>query len=398
MLKSLKRIAYQVEDLEKAKQWYSNILNTQPAFDSPFAVIFIVGDCSLSLAKGKNPLPENTERIDVYWEVDDIDAVFAKFIENGAVSHTPIKAALNIRVAKVIDPFGNIIGLTGPVAEINKRTVEEQPSETAMSVAFCRALAFKEDREEIKGPDYLAESFLKDEAKKILADANSRNWAIQNLVTSPLYGYFISRTAFFDSIFESALKENIPQIVFLGAGYDTRSYRFADKIKETKIFELDIRPTQQYKIEKLKNTGVKISDAVSFVEINFKTDKLEDVLSKAGFNKNKKTLFIWEGVMYYLTEEAIDTVLTFIKNNSANGSYLCFDYMTEKLESVNAAEPFRFWIAKDKIEEFLPERGYKIITHMDSNEMEKKFLTSKDSSLAEKALTRFCFIQAAVSK
>ena len=47
------------------------------------------------------------------------------------------------------------------------------------------------------------------------------------------YEYVIARTKFFDDVFKQALVENFPQIVFLGAGYDTRPYRFKDYIKQT---------------------------------------------------------------------------------------------------------------------------------------------------------------------
>lgn len=54
------------------------------------------------------------------------------------------------------------------------------------------------------------------------------------------YEYFIARTAFFDAAVRRALDENVPQIVLLGAGYDSRAYRFADRIRDTRIFELDV--------------------------------------------------------------------------------------------------------------------------------------------------------------
>ena len=59
----------------------------------------------------------------------------------------------------------------------------------------------------------------------------------------------LARTAFFDNLFIDALNKNIPQIVLLGAGYDTRAYRFADLNNATKIFELDIAPTQNRKMK-----------------------------------------------------------------------------------------------------------------------------------------------------
>ena len=44
-----------------------------------------------------------------------------------------------------------------PETETSKRSVEHQPSETAMATATMRALAAHDEREEIRGFDYLAE-------------------------------------------------------------------------------------------------------------------------------------------------------------------------------------------------------------------------------------------------
>jgi methyltransferase (TIGR00027 family) len=389
MFKSLKRITYKVADVMKAKQWYGEFLDSQPIFETPFSAIFKVGDCTLSLSLGKEPLPENTERCEIYWEVEDIDAAYQRLVESGAQPHTPIKAVLNIRIAKVVDPFGNIIGITGAARDAKERAVEYQPSETAMSVAFCRALAAMEDRMEIKGPDYMAELFLTEEAKKPLKDGVSRSWAIQKLVTAPLYGYVLARTAFFDGIFKKALAENIPQIVFLGAGYDTRAYRYRELIQNTQIYELDIQSTQNKKIAVLKGSNVSIPKQVSLVNINFKVDRINDVLGNAGYSQTAKTLFIWEGVTYYLTDEAINRTLSFIKSQSPKGSAICFDYATDKLESFNAAEPFQFHVSRDGMAPFLANFGIKIVEHLDSKEMERRYLTLTNGSLAEKTLSQF---------
>jgi len=268
---------------------------------------------------------------------------------------------LNIRIAKVVDPFGNMIGITGTAQDAKERAVEYQPSETAMSVAFCRALAAREERTEIKGPDYMAELFLTEEAKKPLKDGVSRNWAIQKLVTAPLYGYVLARTVFFDEIFKEALAENIPQIVFLGAGYDTRAYRYRELIQNTQIYELDIQSTQNKKTAVLKGSNISIPKQVSLVNINFKIDRISDVLRNAGYSQTAKTLFIWEGVTYYLTEEAINRTLSFIKSQSPKESAICFDYATDKLESFNAAEPFQFHVGRDGMAHFLRISGLRLL-------------------------------------
>jgi methyltransferase (TIGR00027 family) len=73
-----------------------------------------------------------------------------------------------------------------------------------------------------------------------------------------------------------------------------------DLIKETRIFELDIQTTQQSKKDRLQEAGISIPENLTFLAVNFKTDSLSDVLLKGGFRKSQKTLFIWEGVTYYL--------------------------------------------------------------------------------------------------
>jgi methyltransferase (TIGR00027 family) len=396
MLKSLKRISYQVLDTEKAAQWYSEILNTKPIFETPFVSIFQIGDCTLSLVKGKDPLPELNERVEIYWDVDDIENVYQKLIEKGAVEHSPVKSVLNIKVAKVIDPFGNIIGLTSTDTGAGKRNVENTPSETAMNVCFCRAIASVDERERIKGPDYIAKVFLNDESKKILSDENARTKTRAYLSATRMYGYFTARTSYIDSVFIQECKENIEQIVFLGAGYDTRSFRFAGQTIGINIFELDIHSTQQKKITDLKNAGISFPQNLSFVEINFKTDKLEDVLFKAGYSKTKRTLFIWEGVMYYLTENAVNDTFDFIKNNSTAGSVVCFDYLTQKLQSINPSEPFLAWFEKDNMQKILEAKGFELMENLDHSEIEKRFLSSNQSEAIENTIPFFCFAKAKV--
>ncbi|MBN2413454.1 SAM-dependent methyltransferase [candidate division KSB1 bacterium] len=397
MIKSFKRVVYQVNDLEKAKQWYSGILKTQPVFDSPVAVIFGINDISLSLIPETHTLNRDNESIAVFWEVDDIEESYQKLIAAGAAPHTEVKTVLNIRTAKVIDPFGNVIGLSSKAPATESVSVEIKPSETALNVAFCRALAAHEESEEKKGPDYLAEIFLTDEQKKPLNNRAAREKIITQAVSPRLYGYFIARTAYMDQIFRESLEENIPQIVLLGAGYDTRSFRFANNIRDTKIFELDIQTTQNHKKQLLQAVDIKTPGQLSFVSMNFKKDSLDRVLVNAGFDIAGKTLFIWEGVSYYLTAGAVDDILYFVRKNSPAGSIIVFDYMTTKIESIKQGEPFLFWIDPTQIAGFLSEREFTILEHLDVNDIENRFLSAADGTVFHHSLPFFRFVRAAVN-
>jgi len=396
MFKSLKRITYQALDLDKAREWYSALLHREPVFDTPFAVIFTVGGCSLSVIKGIPPLPEDTRRIITYWEVEDVDSAYQTLLEAGALPVSEVKTVFSIKVAQVADPFGNVIGITGDAVRPEEQTVDRRPSEAARTVAYCRALAALDDREEIRGPDSLASIFLSDDDRRTLKDHASREWVITRLITPRLFGYFMARTAYIDEVFKKALRSNIPQIVMLGAGYDTRPYRFQDMIRDTRIFEMDIRPTQQRKRDKLIQKGIAIPEQLSYVTIDFTTETIEDTLIPAGFESSEKTLFIWEGVMYYLSAEAVNSVLGFVAAHSPEGSTICFDHMSQAVESVHSGEPFRFWVGNDDLEAFLSPRGFKMLEHLTPDRIRKRYLTLCDGSTAFDTLPFFSFALASV--
>ena len=56
------------------------------------------------------------------------------------------------------------------------------------------------------------------------------------------------------------------QVVFLGAGYDTRACRFAGELANTPIFEVDLRATQERKRARLD--GTPMPENVAFVDIS----------------------------------------------------------------------------------------------------------------------------------
>ena len=302
------------------------------------------------------------------------------------------------------------------MTDSNKKnlSVEHRPSETAMGAATLRALAAAatDDRMEIKGPDYLAEIFLTEDRKIPLRNPTTREWVIKKRLIPGMYEFMITRTAFFDHVVEKALHENIPQIVFLGAGYDSRSYRFQDRIKDTRFFELDIETTQQRKKERLHQAGISIPDHVVFVTINFNTEPIGDILNLAGFNSYQKTLFVWEGVTYYLSAQVIDDTLRMVRSHSPVGSLICFDYASPSPEILNhedvrkiremmrlnyPGEPTQFGINVGEIASFLSSRGFGIVEHINAEDMERKYLQLHDGSKAGKVPELFCFVLASVS-
>jgi methyltransferase (TIGR00027 family) len=300
---------------------------------------------------------------------------------------------------------------------MSKREVETKHSKTALFAALYRAIANKEFKNERFGSDYLAEYFIPShfkffiKFKKIRANVKNKD----RKLTPGMYEYMLARTAFFDNVFLDSLNSNIPQIVLLGAGYDTRAYRFAKLTNTTKIIELDIATTQNRKKKCLKKAQIGIPKHATLAPINFNKDSLKDVLEKAGYEKNEKTLFIWEGVSYYLQQESVDDTLEFVNNSSHNESVIAFDYVIliseENIDNYYGAkefaqtwrkhrsgEPFKFAIDEGKIDSFLEQRGLKIVDHLDNREIEKTFLLNENGSLIGQINGSFRFVLASPIK
>ena len=79
-----------------------------------------------------------------------------------------------------------------------------------------------------------------------------------------------NRTLYFDAIIDEA-KDQVDQLVVMGAGFDTRCYG-ALKESGLTMFELDQAKTQRLKREYLAKAGVD-SAHVRFVEVDFATEQ-----------------------------------------------------------------------------------------------------------------------------
>jgi len=111
MLQGLRTVVYHVNNLEKAKEWYSAVLGISPYFDAPFYVGFNVGGFELGLDPDASGVTLGSNAV-AYWGVPDIETACQRLQTLGVRSHSPIKeVGGGIRVAQVTDPFGNVIGI-----------------------------------------------------------------------------------------------------------------------------------------------------------------------------------------------------------------------------------------------------------------------------------------------
>ncbi len=112
MIQGLRTVIYPVADLARAKAWYSALTGQAPYFDQPFYVGYSVGGFELGLDPNGTAAPAEAGGPVAYWGVRDIDDAFRRLRAMGAGERAPIAdVGDGIRVAVMIDPFGNAIGI-----------------------------------------------------------------------------------------------------------------------------------------------------------------------------------------------------------------------------------------------------------------------------------------------
>lgn len=190
----------------------------------------------------------------------------------------------------------------------------EKASSTADMVAAFRARATNKPSPVCNDP-YAA----------ILAGADGQAHATEYEKAVPAIELWVAlRTARLDDSTREAIASGIGQIVILGAGLDTRAARLASS--GVRFFEVDTPQTQREKLARLaKLDGYPIA-AATYVECDFETDDFLDRLVASGFDAAAPAFFIWEGVTYYLPEEAVRATLVRLASGTHPESVVAFDF------------------------------------------------------------------------
>jgi methyltransferase (TIGR00027 family) len=265
---------------------------------------------------------------------------------------------------------------------------EQQSSITASGIAVARAVESEKPEGIRICHDPLAARFLNPwfyRFMRIFIDSGYAEWA-----GAGVQGFLVARCRYMDDLLAAMLREGLQQFVVLGAGYDSRVYRFAELKRGVKVFEVDHPATQQEKIKKVRAILGELPEYVTYVGVDFNQETLNEKMSASGYDEQLKTLFIWEGVVMYLDKDAVDSTLSFIIHHSGASSRVVFDYIYTSLMdgSVHHGEVKRmrrarrfsgegltFSISEGKAPEFLAERGFVSVSDVSSVELHERYFT-----------------------
>jgi methyltransferase (TIGR00027 family) len=276
-----------------------------------------------------------------------------------------------------------------------------EPSRVAIEAAAARAVGSHDPDPFTRNPDWLAGPLLSPTELALISshpvnravDQDPRI-SVQDPEVLPLIRLNTVRTRFIDDLLQRAVRSGTTQVVILGAGLDSRAYRFRALLQNSRVFELDSPPTQEMKKRRVQEVFGAPPPNVTYVPIDFAHDDLATMLRKAGFRSMDKAFFIWEGGCMYHQEPMVRTVLRDI-SKSAPGSSLVMDFAfadgvalarhdpTSSQEHFDAVwgEPWLFGVPADPgAEAFFREFGFKTeeMLPVDSPAAVRRYLTHRD--------------------
>lgn len=185
------------------------------------------------------------------------------------------------------------------------------------------------------------------------------------------------------------------QYVILGAGLDSFAWRRPDLLRSVRVFEVDHPASQAWKLERVRDLALPLSDSQVFVPVDFEAGPLRDALRAAGFDWGQPALFSWTGVAPYLTAQAIESTLC-TTAGAAPGSEVVFSYRAEEsvLDAVgrefiriyaplaaSAGEPLQPGWPVIEIERLISRCGLKVVDHPARADLEQRYFAGRTDGL-----------------
>lgn len=204
-------------------------------------------------------------------------------------------------------------------------------SSTAETVCAYRAIAAQHPDSKVRNPDDIAHKLCRSRLP-VARDYESARRQIDSMAERyAAYFYVNARTHYIDTALKRAAADGVTQVVVLGAGFDSRAYRFRASHPALRFFEVDLPETIEAKKRRVAELFGAVPDYVRYAPIDFNTQKLEDVLLGQGYDPAQRTFFILEGVVMYVNAPGNHATFDFIRKRSASGSSVVYDYVLQQV-------------------------------------------------------------------
>ena len=280
---------------------------------------------------------------------------------------------------------------------MNNSSIHEKISMTALICLFARAYHSRRRGEKVFD-DPLAGRLLTEEEYRTIGEsmaggisffcpdfsgteAEALEWTVaHDLAPTPL-----GRAAFIERSLENAVRTGARQLLILGAGYETFSFRQPPWGKALRIFEADRGGVLRDKKERLSRAGVAFPENLTFVETELSDPAWADALAALPAFGRQITFVSLPGLIYYLPKPVFAQVLSSLSALLPRGSALAFDCPApvkgERAEKQAmlagaAGEGMKAAYAYEELESLLSSQGFLIYEYLTPGEITPAFFSA----------------------
>jgi methyltransferase (TIGR00027 family) len=267
-------------------------------------------------------------------------------------------------------------------------------STTAETTCLYRAISAQHPDPKLRNPDDIAHRLCRSKMPIAMNYADARRQIDANAERFSAYFYVNARTHYIDAALRKAAAAGATQVVVLGAGFDSRAYRFRGSLPSVRFFEVDLPATIEAKKSRIAQALGSLPDYVRYAPIDFNTEKLEDVLLAQGYDPKQKTFFILEGVVMYVVLPGVSATFDFIRRHSGPGSTVVYDYVLQPIIEnrfagyygasgttiavASIGEPYVSGWTPPQAAAFLMQLGLVLVEDVGEKELTERHLTGSD--------------------
>jgi methyltransferase (TIGR00027 family) len=272
-------------------------------------------------------------------------------------------------------------------------------SGTAEAMAALRAAGAHDRR--VRNPDHLAAAFvsLRPRLTALVKVPGARRLVpgISERLLPGGYWFEMARVRHMDAVLCSELDRGLAQLVILGAGFDTRAYRFADELRGVRVYEVDHPANARRKRERVARVLGVPPPNVAYLDTDFTRDDLTAHLTATGYDLDRPTLILLSGVTAYLPEPAVARLLAFAGAHGSAQTSIVFDYLLAEMVAggdayhgaaklrgrLNAlGEPLRFGIPSGGADALVARHGLTLVSDLGPRELADRHLRRSDGAIA----------------
>jgi methyltransferase (TIGR00027 family) len=157
--------------------------------------------------------------------------------------------------------------------------------------------------------------------------------------------YPVIRTRFFDDFLLDACRRlGVRQVVLAAAGLDTRAFRL-EWPPGTRLYELDLPQVLDTKEDVIRASGATATCRRLTVGVDLQEASWPQALVDCGYRPERPSVWLIEGLLYYLTRPAVDGLLEKVRSLMAADSPIGLDVMNRTLFFSPAAWPMQAALA-----------------------------------------------------